>query len=132
MNKEEPKFVSIALQQDNKLRVYVSEAVILEMKSLYIEFDIQSLSLKAAKGMEPGKTVRKLTVRQQIYVSNIPERERYVGRYEAVRHGDVWKLIKIAPAKVNAKQAPSDPNPKWPYGIHFPKCTFVNGIFKML
>lgn len=131
MNSKDQKFVSIAPQQDNKLRIYVSDAVLLEMQSLYIEFDIEALSLKPAKEPELGKIVRKLTTRQQIYVSNIPDMARYIGKYEAIRRGDVWSLIKIAPSKVNNKE-PVEPNPGWPYRINFPRCEFVNGFFKML
>lgn len=127
----EPKFVSIAPQQDNKLRIYVSDAVLLEMQSLYIEFDIEALSLKPAKEPEPGKIVRKLTTRQQIYVSNIPDMARYIGKYEAIRRGDVWSLVKVAPAKFNKKES-VEPNPGYPYRINFPRCEFVNGFFKML
>lgn len=130
MKTEKPLFVSITKQESNKLRIYISDALLLKMQTIYVCVDLDSLTLIPCQGPIDGVIVRKITYAGFVYISGAANNVRE-GRYEADRHGEVWRLKRIGPNRGPIIEETCEA-PGWPYRIHFPKCAIVDGYFKML
>lgn len=139
MKTEKPLFVSITKQESNKLRIYISDALLLEMQTIYVCVDLDSLTLIPCQGPIDGVVVRKITSAGFVFISGgrtaSSGNSVREGRYEAVRHGEMWRLRRTGPNRGNCKKPIVEETgeaPGWPYRIHFPKCAIVDGYFKML
>lgn len=135
MKIEKPLFASISRSEANKVRIYISDALLLEMQTLYVCVDLNRLTLIPCDGPIKGVCVRKVNAAGLIFVSGISNADQLEGRYEAARHGEIWRLTRTGPNRGNCKKPIVEETvetPGWPYKIHFPKCAIVDGYFKML